>query len=282
MARNHHRLLSERVICPKIRRCAPIIETVTRDEERNDNTDLIQRTGTDMKTLTYGLVGRGRLATHLTRYLGLEALNVIQWHRGANIPLRDGLHATEVILLAISDAAIEGFIDEHPEISDRPVVHFSGSLTIDGVHGLHPLMTFGPELYGLETYRSIPFVGERGGARFNELFPGLENPSWTIDPELKPLYHALCVLAGNFTTLSWVKAMEDFEARLGLPREILRPYLERTAANTLDRGRDALTGSLARADDGTIERDLDGLEGDPFREVYLSYARIFAIGETTQ
>jgi len=234
-----------------------------------------------MNTPTYGLVGRGRLATHLTHYLGLEGRNVVRWHRGAATPVGEGLHAAEVILLAISDDAIEDFIEDHLDIGGRPTVHFSGSLTIDGVHGLHPLMTFGPVLYDLRTYRSIPFVGERGGACFDELFPGLENLSWSIDPELRPLYHALCVLAGNFTTLSWVKAMEDFEAKLGLPREILRPYLEQTAANTLERGRDALTGSLARADHGTIERDLDGLEGDPFREVYLSYARIFAIGETT-
>lgn len=232
-----------------------------------------------MNIPTYGLIGRGRLATHLTHYLGLEARNVIQWHRGVDIPVGEALHTAEVILLAISDDAIENFLLEHPEIGDRPVVHFSGSLTVDGTHGLHPLMTFGPELYDLGTYQSIPFVGERGGAPFDEIFPGLENSSFAVDPELKPLYHSLCVLAGNFTTLTWIKAMDDFEAKLDLPRKILRPFLERTAANTLNQGAAALTGSLARADRGTIRRDLAGLEGDPFKEIYIAYVHAAATSE---
>ncbi|MEE4272014.1 MAG: DUF2520 domain-containing protein [Thermoanaerobaculales bacterium] len=232
-----------------------------------------------MSTPTYGLIGRGRLATHLAHYLGLENQDVVQWHRGAGRAAAGIVSAAEVVLLAISDDAIKGFIDGHPEIRNRTLVHFSGSLAIDAASGLHPLMTFGPELYDLETYRAIPFVGESEGARFDEIFPGLHNPSRTIDRDLKPLYHALCVLAGNFTTISWTKAMDDFEARLDLPREILRPFLERTAANTLDHGRAALTGSLARDDHGSIRRDLEGLDNDPFREVYLAYAHATATGD---
>ena len=224
-----------------------------------------------MSIPTYGLIGRGRVATHFAHYLGLEDREIVQWHRGSGCPVSHIVDAADVVLLAISDDAIEEFIDGHPEIRDRPVVHFSGSLAIDAASGLHPLMTFGPELYDLADYRAIPFVGESGGARFDEIFPGLPNPSQTIDRDLKPLYHALCVLAGNFTAISWTKAMEDFEARLGLPREILRPFLERTAANTLDHGRVAVTGSLARDDHGSIQRDLDGLDHDPFQEVYRAY-----------
>ncbi len=223
-----------------------------------------------MNTPTYGLVGRGRVATHMVRYLELENQSVTQWHRGLSSRPADTLGDVEIVLLAISDDALEGFIAQNPGLRDHTVVHFSGSLAVDGAHGLHPLMTFGPETYDLKTYRAIPFVEERGGPGFENLFPQLVNPVWSIDPGDKPLYHALCVLAGNFTTILWAKAMEDFETRLGLPREAIRPYLERTAANTLDQGRSALTGSLSRGECGTIERDLSGLDGDPFREVYLA------------
>lgn len=225
-----------------------------------------------MTTPTYGLIGRGRVATHMARYLDFEGGTVVHWHRGFETEPETSLHEADVMLLAISDDAVEPFLHEHPELRSRPVVHFSGSLVIDEVPGLHPLMTFGPETYDLETYRSIPFVQERGGPGFTRLFPHLVNPVWSIDPEDKPFYHALCVLAGNFTTILWAKAMEDFETRLGLPREAIRPYLERTAANTLSQGRSALTGSLARGERGTIARDLGGLDGDPFREVYLAVA----------
>jgi predicted short-subunit dehydrogenase-like oxidoreductase (DUF2520 family) len=212
----------------------------------------------------------------MARYLELEGQNVRRWHRGLPTPPAEALSGAAIILLAISDSALEPFIADNPEIGDRPLVHFSGSLTIEGAHGLHPLMTFGPEAYDLDTYRTIPFVEETGNRGFREIFPHLINPVWTIDRELKPLYHALCALAGNSTTILWTKAMEDFESRLGLPRDILRPFLMRTAANSLDQGRAALTGSLARNDSGTIARDLEGLAGDPFREVYLAIATAFA------
>ncbi len=229
-----------------------------------------------MKKPTYGLIGRGRVALHMAHYLGLEKRSVVQWHRALETDPARALHDADVILLAISDDAIEPFLDGHPEFRTRPVVHFSGSLVIDKVPGLHPLMTFGPGLYDHEFYRAIPFVTERDRPGFDEIFPGLHNPSWPIAGKDKSLYHALCVLAGNSTTILWTKAMEDFESRLGLPRNILRPFLLRTAANSLDQGRNALTGSLARNDRGTIARDLEGLAGDPFREVYLAIANAFA------
>ncbi len=228
-----------------------------------------------MTTPTYGLIGHGRLATHLRHYLELESRPVMQWHRGMPQPVGEALAEATVILLAISDDALEPFIAGHPEVGDRTLIHFSGSLVLDDAGGLHPLMTFGPEPYALDDYRAIPFVAERGGPSFGEIFPGFFNPAWTIDPGLKPLYHALCVLAGNFTTLLWAKAFEDFEGRLGLPREVLRPFLERTAANTLDGGAAALTGSLARGDRGTAARDLAALDGDPYSEVYRALAGTF-------
>jgi predicted short-subunit dehydrogenase-like oxidoreductase (DUF2520 family) len=225
-----------------------------------------------MNLPTYGLIGRGRVARHLARYLELEGRSVASWHRNdARSPV-DALRDADVLLLAISDDALEPFIAAHPELHDRPLVHFSGSLTVTGAHGLHPLMTFGPETYDLATYRAIPFVEERGGLRFDRVFPGLRNPTWSIDPDRKALYHALCVLAGNVTTVLWAKAMADFEARLELPGSALQAFLLQTATNTLAHGSAALTGSLARGDRGTVERDLAALDGDPFREVYVAVA----------
>lgn len=228
---------------------------------------------------TYGLVGRGRVATHLRHYLELERQRVRHWHRGLEEPPSVTLEGATVILLAISDDALAAFVDAHPGLGDCPMVHFSGSLTLGGVCGLHPLMTFGPDPYDLATYRAIPFIEERGGASFHDIFPALDNPVFALDPDLKPLYHALCVLAGNFTTVLWAKAFEEFEGTLGLPREVLRPFLERTVANTLDAGSAALTGSMARSDRGTIARDLAALDGDPFGEVYRAVARVFETEE---
>jgi predicted short-subunit dehydrogenase-like oxidoreductase (DUF2520 family) len=234
-----------------------------------------------MDTTTYGLIGRGRLASHLARYLEFEAQTFVTWHREMRLPPEGALTEADIILLAISDDAIQPFLVDHPDLRRRTLVHFSGSLVVDGVHGLHPLMTFGAELYDRETYRSIPFIEEKEGLGFRELFPGLRNPSWTIDPELKPLYHALCVLAGNFTILLWSKAYEDFERRLGLPREVLRPYLSRSFNNTSLAGGAALTGPLTRGDVDTVARDLRALEGDPYARVYRAFAALFDLEDET-
>jgi predicted short-subunit dehydrogenase-like oxidoreductase (DUF2520 family) len=234
-----------------------------------------------MNDPTYGLVGRGRVATHMAHYLELEDLPFVTWHRATPSPLEKALASADSILLAISDDAIQPFLDTHTELRDRPIVHFSGGLVIDGAHGFHPLMTFGPELYDLETYRSIPFIEEEGGLSFRELFPRLVNPSWSLDPDDKTLYHALCVLAGNFTTLLWSKTFDDFDKRLGLPREALLPYLDRTCKNISRVGRSALTGPFARGENETVRRHLEALEGDPYRRVYRAFAEVFDFEEVT-
>lgn len=232
-----------------------------------------------MSTPTYGLVGRGRLARHMAHYLQLEGQRVDRWNRGSPEPCQDTLAGCRVILLAISDDALEPFRAANGWLANRTTVHFSGSLTLAGACGLHPLMTFGPELYDLETYRSVPFIEEQGGCRFGDVFPALRNRSWPLDPDLKPRYHALCVLAGNFTTLLWSKAFDEFEQRLGLPRETLLPYLRQTCRNTAASGGRALTGALARGDMETATRDLEALADDPYARVYEAFAGLFGSQE---
>jgi len=233
-----------------------------------------------MERPIYGIVGRGRVATHITRYLQLESQEYCTWHRGmADAPV-DTLATASHILLAISDNSFEPFLAQHPELTTRLLVNFSGCKVIAGVTSLHPLMTFGLGTYDLETYRSIPFVAERGSTGFREVFPTLRNPSWAIDPELKPLYHALCVMAGNFPTLLWSKAFEEFEDRLGLPREILGPFLARTLENTLANGGQALTGPLARGDQSTVQQNIAALEDDAYAVVYRAFAHCHGILET--
>src|SRR5690606_25694883 len=114
--------------------------------------------------------------------------------------------------------------------------------------------------------------------RFEELLPGLKNKAYEIDPEQKGLYHALCSLAGNFTVMLWEKAFSDFERRLGLPKEVLTPFLHRTAANLANSSgeKSVLTGPLVRGDQVTIERHLGVLNGDPYREVYAAFVAAYS------
>jgi predicted short-subunit dehydrogenase-like oxidoreductase (DUF2520 family) len=137
---------------------------------------------------------------------------------------------------------------------------------------MHPLYTFGPELYPDELYPQIPFVCDDDGPTFEAVFPDLENPHWYISPTDRPLYHAACVMGGNFTTLLWNRAMQIFR-QLGLPPEAAIPYLRRTCENVAEHGAEALTGPLARGDRRTIRSNLGALEGDPWAEVYMAIVK---------
>ena len=227
-------------------------------------------------TAPYLLVGSGRLSRHLQHYLGLEAIRWRQWDRSSSVPLSELLVAARAVLLLISDDAIEGFLNQYAVPGGPPWVHCSGSLTTDLASGFHPLMAFGDELYDQPTYRRMAFVGERGRTAFSELFPELPNPCFEIDPGSKSLYHALCTMAGNFSTLVWLKAFADFEERLGIPAAALHPYLEQITAN-LEGSISPLTGPLARGDRNTVATHLSALQGDPYREVYRAFVAAYGI-----
>lgn len=218
----------------------------------------------------YLLVGDGRLSRHLQHYFDLEGIRWRLWTRAMRRPLEAALDGARAVLLLIADDALEGFLARHADPAGPPWIHCSGSLVTPLAAGVHPLMSFGDELYEHDRYRRIPFVCDRGATPFAELFPRLSNPHFEIEPAERPLYHALCAMAGNFTTLLWQHAFAAFEERLGLPRSALHPYLEQVASN-LVRSASPLTGPLARGDHRTIERHLAALEGDPFHAVYSSF-----------
>jgi predicted short-subunit dehydrogenase-like oxidoreductase (DUF2520 family) len=225
---------------------------------------------------TYLLIGRGRLSRHIQTYFAMLGLRTAVWSRSdSSEQLAHLAQNSSHILLLISDPAIESFAREHASLfAGRTVVHMSGALSTALAFGAHPLMTFaGSDGYSRAVYESIPFVVEAGGPALDELLPGVPNSSFVLKPELKTLYHALCVMSGNFTVLLWQKAFADFETRLGLPREVLLPYLQQITRNLVSSPDAALTGPLARRDVATVERHLSSLVGDDFEPVYRSFVR---------
>jgi hypothetical protein len=225
----------------------------------------------------FGIVGSGRVARHFHHYLTLLGFPVCTWSRRApEPPPPQALASCATVLLLIQDAAIEPFIEDWPALRSRRLVHFSGSLVTPLAAGAHPLMTFGPDLYALDVYQSIPFVLEAGGAAFEDLLPGLPNPAFAIPAGERPFYHALCVMAGNFSTILWLKLFEEFQTRLNLPPSAAHPYLAQVAGNLMRDSSRALTGPLARGDAQAIAANLGALEGDPFHAVYSAFVKVHA------
>ena len=223
----------------------------------------------------YGIVGDGRVARHFGRYFDLLGVAYKTWSR-RQLPksVDEAMAEVDVVLVLIKDDAIEDFLKSHTNLQSKVVIHFSGSLVVDSAIGCHPLMAFSSELYDFATYKRIPFVLDEGAPAFKELFPTLPNPHYFLRPEKKALYHALCVMSGNFTTLLWRKCFTDFADKLGLPVEVLYPYLSQITESIRRTKGEAVTGPLERDDFETIQNNLHALQGDEFADIYRAFVRV--------
>jgi 2-dehydropantoate 2-reductase len=222
----------------------------------------------------YLLIGSGRLARHLEFYFTQLGLKFSSWSRRQDIPAlkRVSEKATHV-LLAISDSALQDFVDSHFKGSGKVIVSFSGALNIVGAVTAHPLMSFGPSFYSLKDYENIHFV-LTGDNKLDQVLPGLKNPYSFLQAEHKALYHALCVLGGNFPILLWHQMTEGFR-KLGLPDNCHKLYLDKITENFNKHGSKSLTGPLVRKDLETIQKNLKALEDSSYKNVYEAFVEAY-------
>ena len=224
-----------------------------------------------MMNYRYAVIGNGRLAKHMLHYFSILKIPYTHWYRNSALALKDVVASATHVLLFINDSAIEIFLDEHqPLFADATVVHFSGAHCSERAFSAHPFMTFSHDLYTNEMYQTIPFVTEQEGPSFQTLLPGLPNPHYAIPRHQKPYYHALCVMANNFSTILWQKIAKEFVNELHIPKTALLPILQQTFEN-LKNPETVLTGPISRNDQKTIENNLKALETDPFYAVYQGF-----------
>lgn len=223
-------------------------------------------------SFTYLLIGSGRVARHLAHYFNLLNLPLLSWDRSQDphALARKVAQATHV-LLAISDSALEGFFRQHLAGHDKVFVQFSGAHHFDGMISAHPLMTFGPDLYELEFYQKIHFT-LTGCHSLADALPGLSNSHSILPVEQKALYHAYCVLGGNFVTLLTTKMLSGF-ADLKIPQEAAKIYSAKILENTYTNTQSALTGPLVRKDASTVNANMNSLLNDPYYGVYQAFLK---------
>ena len=219
----------------------------------------------------YLIIGNGRLAKHIAHYFDLSGIPYLNWYRKSSESLHLLISQAQKILVLINDDEIENFISQNNnDFKHKTWIHCSGLLSTPLAESAHPLMTFSNSLYDLETYKSIPFITEKGRENFHDLFPELANINFPIKSELKPLYHAWCVMSGNFTTILWQRFFDILENDLGIYRKYAYPYLTKIAEN-LGTSTSPLTGPLARGDKKVIEKNLLALKDEPFVEIYRAF-----------
>ena len=177
------------------------------------------------------------------------------------------------ILCAISDDSLIEFIESlKKKFPSKKYIHFSGFVHTDSANGVHPLMTFGPKMLTLDEYKNIPFITEKGKTSFSKLFPELHNPAFSIPVNEKPLYHAWCSMAGNFTSMIWIALRKQFEI-WNLPVYVIKPYLIQIINNALS-NTPQVTGPIVRSDIKTIKGHKKALENSIYLELYQSFEKV--------
>jgi len=217
----------------------------------------------------YLIIGAGKTARHFKHYFNLLQIPFLHWNRKeqTELQLSSLIEKSDRILLLIKDSAIEDFYKSHLSNLNKPVIHFSGAVHVQGLHALHPLMTFGPELHDQKFYESIGFVSF-SQETLEHLLPGLKNHSVNLSPHLQGLYHAQCVLSGNVTTLLWQEFFR-FLSENHIPKVFGQVYLEQITRNALQNTELALTGPFARKDQITISKNLESLKESPLEKIYI-------------
>jgi len=197
------------------------------------------------------VVGAGRLGTVLAEALS----DAPALRRGEPIPA-----SAEVVLLTVPDGRIAEAARTIPE---GPLLgHCSGATGLDVFAGreafsLHPLMSV--------PAGSVPAVLRGAGAAVdgtsdralaiaNALAERLGMIATHVAAEDRAAYHAAGAIASNFL-VALEACAERLAATAGISRRQLAPLVLATAHQWAELGPEAaLTGPIARGDEGTIER----------------------------
>jgi len=200
------------------------------------------------------IVGAGRLGTALAGALRTTGLEI-------DGPLGRGARpgGSDAVLLCVPDAEIAAAAAAlAPGV---PVGHCSGATGLEALTGheafaFHPLMTVpahGEPVFagaGAAVAGSTP----RALAVARGLAARLEMRATTVADEDRAAYHAAASIASNFL-VTLEGAAERLAATAGVDRSLLAPLVRAAVENWARLGAaDALTGPIARGDEGTVAR----------------------------
>lgn len=219
------------------------------------------------------LVGPGRVGGALACAAAAGGVDAVSAGRGE---LAAALAGRDVALLCVPDseipAAAQAVAEAAPRL--RLLGHTSGATGLDalapsgargaGAFSLHPLQTVPDEATDLIGAPAAVAGSDASALRFaTDLAEGLGMRPFEVPEEARATYHAAATIASNFLV-----ALEESaagllgEAGIEDARELLAPLVLRTAANWAERGAAALTGPIARGDEGTIAAHLEALASD--------------------
>ncbi|MCO5112918.1 MAG: DUF2520 domain-containing protein [Bdellovibrionaceae bacterium] len=165
-------------------------------------------------------------------------------------------HPLKDVLSSVSDCRIS-------------YVHFSGSFYHPEIVGIHPLMTFTKEIkYPQHIYEDLPLKCDH-----QDWVRSHSSRLEYIPPEDKPLYHALCVMLGNFPQLLIDLISKKMPEKFDI--QDFKYLISYSIQNVLEMGSKGLTGPHIRKDIETITKNLKSLEGTELKSVYTEMSEMF-------
>lgn len=202
----------------------------------------------------------------------------------------------DLVLMTIPDDQIASVVAGFASLGlfDEPkiVAHAAGALGLEPLApvvergGLafvvHPAMTFSGEAKDVDRLVGTVFAvtgSWESLAVGQSLVLDIEGEPFVLPENQRATYHAALTHSANHTVTLVAQAMQLLrECGVDNPERVLRPLMEATVDNALQRGDRALTGPVSRGDVGTVAGHLDTLEdhAPDIAETYRALARATA------
>lgn len=229
------------------------------------------------------IIGQGKISSHIPQlfsslsdhfiFLKSKTENFLEFqHEVQTLLLNKKIKS---VFIAVQDRNIESVYFDIKSMFDSDTVffHMSGSLFFENIIGLHPLMTFSDDSSNIN-YNDIKIFTDNEKFYFKNktAMPSLKY----ISPDLKPLYHAMAVMMGNFPQYYLQMMKEQF------PKELdFLDYQQLTLSSVKnifkDNSRELLTGPFIRNDKETISKHKSVLESKSFElfKIYQQMEHLF-------
>src|SRR4051812_2070639 len=210
---------------------------------------------------TLRLVGPGRAGTALCRALTDAGWDATEPVRRGDDP-RAAAAGVDLLVLATPDAAVATVAAAVEPVATTVVAHLAGSLGLDVLTGhsrrasLHPLVS----IPSSDTDLRGAWFAVAGDPLVGEVVAALGGRAVSVDDDHRAAHHAAASIAANHL-VALLGQVERVAATAGVPLDAYLDLAAQALANVRVLGpAAALTGPVARGDEGTVARHRAALD----------------------
>ena len=205
--------------------------------------------------MNVAMIGRGRVATHMSKALLKAGNGVVSVNSRT---LEELPQDADVYIIAVKDSALQDVIRQLTNLlktkNDAPlIVHTAGSMPLSVFEGyaenggvFYPMQTFSMERE--VDFREIPLFIEGKDKRIRELAESISEHVYELSSDDRKYLHLAAVFACNFANHCYTLAAEVLEKK-GLPFDVMLPLVDETARKVHElHPKEAQTGPAIRGD----------------------------------